>query len=218
MAEEQKRKRGRPSEGAREAILEATVWLLGEQGLARLTTKEVAQRAGVSEASIFYHFGDRSGLVQAALEAGLEPLREFALGLASRAGSSDLRQTIGEIAITWERFFDQVLPLVGASLADTEVGVGFREYLRAQGYGAHVGVDVVGAYLESEQKLGRVRADVDARAVASMLIGGSFLRALQRSMLGAQATARLPARDRVVAELVAMIEPPPAGARAGGRR
>ncbi len=205
MAGEPKRKRGRPSEGAREAILEATLQLLGEEGLARLTTREVARRAGVSEASIFYHFGDRTGLVQAALEAGLEPLREFALGLADRAGSGDLQQTLGEAALRWERFFDQVLPLIGTAQADAEVGAGFRDYLRAHGYGAHIGVDLLGGYLESEQKLGRVRADVDARASASLLIGGSFLRALQRAMVGPQGTARLPSRERMVAALVGML-------------
>lgn len=219
MSEEvEKRRRGRPSEGVREAILEATLRLLDEQGLARLTTKEVARQAGVSEASIFYHFADKPGLVEAALEAGLEPLREFAFGLADRAGNGDLGKTLREVGLRWERFFDRVLPLVGAAVADAEIGVGFREYLRAEGYGAHVGVDLVTSYLESEQKLGRVRADVDPGAVALQLVGASFVRALQRAMLGPRAVARLPSQERTISSLLAMIASPPAGARAGGRR
>ena len=76
-AGEARRRRGRPSAGVREAILAATLDLAAEQGLTRLTTKEVARRAGASEASVFYHFGDKVGLLQAAMVAGLEPLMEL---------------------------------------------------------------------------------------------------------------------------------------------
>jgi AcrR family transcriptional regulator len=215
--QEPQRKRGRPSEGAREAILDATRELIDQQGLARLTTKEVALRAGVSEASIFYHFGDKNGLMAAALEASLDALREFAGVLTNRVGVGELAQTLREVAVRWESFFDRVLPLVGAVQADTELRSDFREYLRAEGYGAHRGVDLIAEYLKAEQALGRVRAEIDPRATATLLLGASFLRALQRTMLGPRATARLPSQEQTVANLVAMIATPPAGRAAGGR-
>ena len=34
----------------------------------------VAARAGVSDASVYYHFRDRAGLLQAVFEAGMQPL------------------------------------------------------------------------------------------------------------------------------------------------
>ena len=37
-------------------------------GLGKLTTKQVAARAGASEASVYYHFKDKVGLVQAAVQ------------------------------------------------------------------------------------------------------------------------------------------------------
>ena len=215
--QEPRRPRGRPSEGARDAILEATRQLLDEQGLARLTTREVSRRAGVSEASIFYHFGDKTALVAAALEANLESLHEFAGGLAERAGVGEIGVTLREIALRWERFFDRVLPVVGMVQADSELRADFRDYLRAHGYGPHRGVDLVADYLEAEQRLGRVRGGIEPRATAMLLLGASFLRALQRAMLGPRATARVPSQEKTVSNLVAMIATPPAGRAAGGR-
>ena len=72
------RRRGRPSAGGREAILEAALTLLRERGIARVTSREVAALAGVSEASVFYHYKDRAGLLQAVFEQGLQPLSDLA--------------------------------------------------------------------------------------------------------------------------------------------
>ena len=47
-----------------------------------MTSREVAALAGVSEASVFYHYKDRAGLLQAVFEEGLEPLQ----ALAARGG------------------------------------------------------------------------------------------------------------------------------------
>jgi AcrR family transcriptional regulator len=211
------RRRGRPSQGAREAIVLATRQLLEEQGLARLTTREIARRAGVAEASIFYHFGDRTGVVAAGLEAGLDGLRGFVGGLSERVGVGEVVETLQELSISWERFFAQILPLVGSVQADAELRDRVQEHLRAHGYGAHRGVDIVAGYLEAEQELGRVRADLDVRAAAAMLLGASCLRALQRMTLGPRATARLPAPEKTVSELAHLIGAGPL-ARPRGRQ
>src|SRR6516165_11234624 len=75
------KRRGRPPAGGREAILAAALQLLRERGIARVTSREVAALAGVSEASVFYHYKDRAGLLQAVFEQGLEPLRELAVSV-----------------------------------------------------------------------------------------------------------------------------------------
>src|SRR5579864_5011074 len=75
VTDKTRRPRGRPPSGGREAILDATLALLREQGIANLTSREVAARAGVSDASVYYHFGDRAGLLQAVFESGMKPLK-----------------------------------------------------------------------------------------------------------------------------------------------
>jgi AcrR family transcriptional regulator len=59
-------KRGRPSTGARERILDACIEVLKAEGYAGLSVAKVAARAGENKALISYHFGSRQGLVAAA--------------------------------------------------------------------------------------------------------------------------------------------------------
>ncbi len=75
-------KRGRPSTGARERILEGCLEVLKESGYAGLTIARVAAASGESKALISYHFGSKDGLVQAAgRELGVEITREILDGL-----------------------------------------------------------------------------------------------------------------------------------------
>jgi AcrR family transcriptional regulator len=59
-------RRGRPSTGARERILEGCMEVLKSDGYAGLTTAKVAAASGESKALIAYHFGSKHGLVAAA--------------------------------------------------------------------------------------------------------------------------------------------------------
>ncbi|ADO68755.1 TetR/AcrR family transcriptional regulator [Stigmatella aurantiaca] len=55
-------------EETRRRLLDATIGVLVEQGYARLTTVEVARRAGVSQGAIFTHFETKAELLVAAVE------------------------------------------------------------------------------------------------------------------------------------------------------
>jgi AcrR family transcriptional regulator len=59
-------RRGRPSTGARERILEAAIEVLKADGYAGLTLAKVAARAGESKPLVAYHYGSKQGLVGAA--------------------------------------------------------------------------------------------------------------------------------------------------------
>lgn len=58
-------RRGRPSTGARERILEAAIEVLKSDGYAGLTMAKVAARAGESKPLVAYHYGSKQGLVEA---------------------------------------------------------------------------------------------------------------------------------------------------------
>ncbi|HEX6194999.1 MAG TPA: helix-turn-helix domain-containing protein [Jiangellaceae bacterium] len=59
------------SAGTRERILQAAIELIAEVGGDRLRTRAVAERAGVNQALVHYHFGSMAALLQAADEAVL---------------------------------------------------------------------------------------------------------------------------------------------------
>jgi AcrR family transcriptional regulator len=59
-------RRGRPSTGARERILDAAIEVLKSDGYAGLTMAKVAALAGESKPLVAYHYGSKQGLVGAA--------------------------------------------------------------------------------------------------------------------------------------------------------
>lgn len=198
------RPRGRPPSGGREAILAATLELLRERGIARLTTREVAGRAGVSEASVFYHYTNRPGLLRAVFVEGLRPLQELdARGLTG----ADHAEVLRRLSQAIERFLDQALPIMMAAQSDTELRDTMAAYLHDNGLGPHRGVRAVAAYLATEQAAGRVDADVDPEAVGLLLVGASFLRSAQHQIMAHAESHDLPGVDRVLDMIDRLLKP-----------
>jgi AcrR family transcriptional regulator len=207
------RKRGRPSEGIREAILAAAFDLAAEQGLTRLTTKEVARRAGASEASVFYHFGDKVGLLQAAMVAGLEPLMELDPSLREGAAESTVSESLTAIATSLERFFDRVLPILGAVQGDSELRSAFGQRMAERDLGPHRGVQLIGRSLSGMQRRGLVGPDVDVEAVAVAIIGACLLSSWQRYLFGRDRRTRIPDVARTIDAIAHLVKAPGADQR-----
>jgi AcrR family transcriptional regulator len=179
--EQEPKRRGRPPSGGREAILTETLALLREKGIARLTTREVAARAGVSEASVFYHYTDRAGLLQAVFAAGLAPLK--ALNARGIEGPDHL-DVLTQLGAAVEQFLEQVFPVLIAAQSDVELRESLATYMAENDLGPHRGVESLRSYLAAEQDAGRVRPDIDPAAVAMMLISSSLMRVFVRSYSG----------------------------------
>ena len=197
------KRRGRPPAGGREAILGAALELLRERGIARVTSREVAALAGVSEASVFYHYKDRAGLLQAVFEQGLRPLQALAEeGALTGVGLHDALMRYGT---TLEEFLDQVLPVIAAAQSDVVLRDSIAEYMSEHDLGPHRGVQALGDYLASEQAAGRVRAGVDPYAVAMLFVGACNTRAAQRLM--PTRGTDLPALEDVVRAMEGLLRP-----------
>lgn len=193
------RRRGRPSTGVREAILDATLRLIEERGLSSLTTAQIARRAGAAQASIHYHFGSKAELLEAAILHGLEPLHrdEREASLDDGVHSTD---AIVKVARSLEGFYERVLPVFAALAADPVLRAQVDQRLAAHDLGPHRALQLV------ERRLDAAGAgeDADRQALALLLVGACFLRAWRRRFVGDR--ARLPAIERGVA---ALLEPPP---------
>jgi AcrR family transcriptional regulator len=209
VAEPAKRGRGRPSAGAREAILAAALDLVSEHGLARLTTREVARRAGVSEASVFYHYRDKVGLMQAVILGGLEPLKGLDADMLAGRTGEPLEMTLRHLATALERFLDRTMPLVEAVQADAAVRAEFAARLAEQDLGPHRGVRLVAEHLAEMRQLGAVRPDADPAAAAAMLFGSCFLRAWLRHLTG-QADLAVPGLAETTRAMARLLGPPAA--------
>jgi AcrR family transcriptional regulator len=98
-------RRGRPSPGARERILEAAIGVLKADGYAGLTIAKVAARAGESKPLVAYHFGSKQGLVGAAGRAIAEMITDEVL--AAIDGATTVEGVIRGVDAGVERVLDE---------------------------------------------------------------------------------------------------------------
>jgi AcrR family transcriptional regulator len=81
----------RKGEETRQRILDAALWAFGDASFQAVTTRRLAQAAGVSLPTLQYYFGDKEGLYRACAEAIVERYRQAtgAAAQAARAWSED---------------------------------------------------------------------------------------------------------------------------------
>src|SRR5215208_2339383 len=121
-------RRGRPRRAdADQAILTATVELLGEVGVAGFSMDLLAQRAGVGKATIYRRWPSKEALMLEAMRTVVTPVSAPDTG----AVRSDLRAYVGELV---ERYgggkASDVLPhLLEASCYDDQLRVSLEDYL-----------------------------------------------------------------------------------------
>jgi TetR/AcrR family transcriptional repressor of mexJK operon len=80
-------------EETRARILAATREIFERNGTRGTTTREVAERAGVNEATLFRHFGSKAALIGAMREdsCGIEAFKNFLTGLEGVDIAADIR-------------------------------------------------------------------------------------------------------------------------------
>ncbi|WP_218025882.1 TetR/AcrR family transcriptional regulator [Nocardia miyunensis] len=190
--------RGRPRTGVREAVIASAQQVLTESGLARISTKEVARRAGVAESSIFYHFGDRMGLLQAVIQHQLLPLKGL---LSDRQGTErTLREDLLDLLTTLEDFYLAAIPVIAAIQSDAELRESYEKRSRDMDLGPHRAVDAIVAHLSP-------RADTaDLRPAALLLAGAAHQRAMQRHLSPPDALIALPTRDDIANTLLPLFD------------
>lgn len=152
-------------------LVRATTDLVAELGYPRVTTRAIAARAGVSEATIYRHFPDKRALFTAALLQGHQPIVEWMSDLPAKAGEATVADNLTACLIQLAGLRDAVLPLERAMMDDPDLARG-----RPPGGGAMT-IEGVGGpphqlqeYLAAEQRLGRVRQDVDTSEAAVVLL------------------------------------------------
>jgi AcrR family transcriptional regulator len=171
----------RPQE-LRERILDATLRVIRERGMARTRTSAIAEAAGCAEGSIYRYFSSKPELMVEVVRTRLPDLHGLLRALPARAGTATVRANVLEVAGAAAAFYAEAAPLLAGIVADAELRDGRDELLAWAGLGPGGAADALAAYLRAEQVLGRVRADADpelaARALLSCALGESLAGAL----------------------------------------
>ncbi|MFG2624321.1 TetR/AcrR family transcriptional regulator [Streptomyces sp. NPDC048473] len=164
---------------ARVRIIDAAHQLMLTIGLARATTKEIARAAGCSEAALYKHFPSKEELFVTVLKERLPKLNPLLKRLIATPGAGErtVEQNLTEIARQAALFYEQSFPIAASLYAEPRLKERHNAAMRELGTGPHMPIRGLDAYLRSEQAAGRVRADADTYAAASLLLGACAQRA-----------------------------------------
>ena len=87
----------------RERVIQAVVESIAEIGYQRTTSAQIARRAGVTWGAVQHHFGDKDGILVAALEASFARFAELLSPVPSRDESLESRVS-RFVERSWEHF------------------------------------------------------------------------------------------------------------------
>lgn len=119
----------------RAALLDAALDCLVEEGYANLTTRRVAERAGVSQGTQMHYFPTRAAFVtEAVRHVATELVREMREQAPRRAGRSEQRNLEAAVDEIWRLHrgpvFAAAMELWVAARTDAEVRAGLAEVAR----------------------------------------------------------------------------------------
>jgi AcrR family transcriptional regulator len=98
-----------PDEHVRTRLLNAAVRVFDRKGYAAASVREVAEMAGVAKPAVYYHFGNKEGLLLAILHQAERQLSHTLEQSAGRAGSA--RERIQALCEDIYALFGQHVPL-----------------------------------------------------------------------------------------------------------
>ncbi|MFM8861335.1 MAG: TetR/AcrR family transcriptional regulator, partial [Acidimicrobiia bacterium] len=158
---------------SRQELIDVAVDIIQSHGIDALRIDDVCERVGVSKGSLYWHFGDREGLIREALlehmyRVGDEQLKVFTEAVDNFTSRDDYLTKIGgafvdpfdesQVETRWQR-----LELIASSRRDATLAPIMAEIQRRHYRSvAHI--------LERALSLKILRPELDPKAVAAMLV------------------------------------------------
>jgi len=163
---------------ARQRILDATARLLREKGIARLTTREIAQAADAAEGSITKNFGGKLGLLTALLSSDLPEVAAWRATLTPPTPRrEDLVAALTRAAGAAGDYYAAVLPLIAGAASDGTLLEAYRATNAANGTGPQIAVQEMTGYLAAWQQQGALDPGADPGALALLFCGAAQVQA-----------------------------------------
>jgi AcrR family transcriptional regulator len=111
VSDKHKRAEPLPPDDRRRAIIDAVLPLLVARGAA-VTTREMAEAAGIAEGTIFSVFPDKAALIHEAVKVSMDP-DPIVTALAAISPTASLENQLTDAARTLLEHFDRISVLVG---------------------------------------------------------------------------------------------------------
>jgi AcrR family transcriptional regulator len=189
-------RRGRPSEGAREALLAAALELFIERDYDRVSVEEILERSGVSRGALCHHFPSKLDLFRAVFEASeRRAVERFA---AEAAASATPFEALVEGSRAYLRLAETDEEMRRIGLGQSRAVLGWEGWRAAAG---ELGIGVTLAAVAAAIESGEMR-ERHPRTVAHVLLGAL----IEAAMLVATAEDRAAERARCEAVVVDLLE------------
>ena len=169
-------------EATRARLIEATRNVVRDVGYTHASTRAIARAAGVAEGTIYRHFPDKASLFFAAVLESNGPVVAWVASLPDLAGQGTVEGNLTGAMVRLATLRDQIIPLELAIATDPELAAQLRSVMAAAGAPLPGPPEAVAAYLAAEQRLGRVRGDIDARETAVLILAALFGLAADQSI------------------------------------
>lgn len=154
----------------RSRLIAATLTVVRREGYQGTTTRAVAAEAGVAEGTIYRHFATKRDLCMAAVAEQNAPVMALMADLPSQAGTRTVREHLVDALSQLATLREDFLPLEIGILSDPKEAAERYSLESLATHGPPVAFIGLQSYLELEQRLGRIRADVRAERVAVVLL------------------------------------------------
>ena len=189
-------KRGRPSEGAREALIDAAHELFVERDYDQVSTEEILERSGVSRGALYHHFPTKLDLFRAVYEANeRRALAEMAAGVPAGLSPFD---ALVEGARAYLRAAETDRDLRRIGLVQSRAVLGWEGWREAA---ADLGIGLIQAGVSAAIEAGELPRR-DPEALAHTLLAAM----IEAAMLIVVADDRALARERSEAVIVDLLE------------
>jgi AcrR family transcriptional regulator len=189
------RRPGRPSEGAREALVEAARDLFMERDYDDVSTDEILARSGVSRGALYHHFPSKRALFRAVFEASERRVLE--LVAAEAAAATTPFDVLLESSRAYLRQCETNVELRRIGLLQGRAVMGWEGWRNAA---AELGVGVALAVVTAAIEAGELAAH-DPETMALILLGAM----IEAATLIAVAEDRGAARERSEAVIVDLL-------------
>jgi AcrR family transcriptional regulator len=158
----------------REGIIDATVKVIREKGVAGATTRAIVQAVPCAEGTLYLYFKHRTELILAVIETSAGGFVEDLRRLPQHVGQNTVEENVGMIIRQAEKFQKNVLTLLAGVIGDPELLQAQQKVMRKARKGPHLSRLAIAGYLDAEKVLGRVHAQIDSEMIAGLLLRASF--------------------------------------------
>lgn len=147
----------------KDSIVEGVIAVLTEHGSEGLTMKRVADQAGVAKGTLYTYFENKEELLEATIQAALEPLR----GELRSASTDSPEERLAQIVDRHLSFFDDNTEVFRVLIYERHRV--FGEWARYETSSYHAFVDQVATVIDRGIEAGLFRP-LDSVKVATMLV------------------------------------------------